>query len=83
MDTETKIKEMIVKLLGLRSSNIDTGAKLYEGIGVDSTEMVEIRIALEKAFGVKLDEKEISKFQSIKDISGIIDSKPKPTPGVG
>lgn len=75
MDTETKIKEMIVKLLGLKNPNIDTGAKLYEGIGVDSTEMVEIRIALEKEFGVKLDEKEISKFQSISDIAGIIKSK--------
>ncbi|MDD4909108.1 MAG: acyl carrier protein [Candidatus Omnitrophica bacterium] len=75
MEIETQVKDMIVKLLGLRNANIDTGAKLYEGIGVDSTEMVEIRIALEKEFGVKLDEKEISKFQSIKDIAAIIGSK--------
>jgi len=75
METEVKVKDIIVKLLGLKDPDIDTNRKLYEGIGVDSTEMVEIRIALEKEFGIKLDDKEISKFQSIKDIARIIESK--------
>lgn len=77
MSVEVKVKEVIVKTLGLRQPDIDPNVKLYEGIGVDSTEMVEIRLALEKELGIRLDEKEISKFQSVNDIVGIINSKKK------
>ena len=49
--------------------------KLYDGIGVDSTEMIEAVIALEKAFNTKLSQKEITKFSSIDDIEKIISSK--------
>ena len=49
--------------------------KLYDSIGVDSTEMVETVIALEKEFNMKLSPKEMTKFSSINDIEKIIQSK--------
>ena len=75
MATKEKIKETIVKLLKVRPEELKDEASLIDSIGVDSTEMVEIVIALEKAFGTKLSPKEITKSSTISEIEKIIQSK--------
>ncbi len=75
MDIKAQIKEVIVKLLRVKPEELKDGVNLYDGIGVDSTEMVEMVIALEKAFGTKLSPKEITKFSTIDEIARNIQSK--------
>ncbi len=75
MDTKTKVKDILVKLLKVRPEELKDDVKLYDGIGVDSTEMVETVIALEKEFCTKLSPKEITKFSTINDIERVIQSK--------
>ena len=75
MGTKEKIKEVLVNLLKVKAEELKDTVALQESIGVDSTEMVELVIALEKAFGVKLSPKEITKSSSIEDIEKIIQSK--------
>jgi len=70
-----KIKDVFVNLLKVRPEELKDDAKLYDSIGVDSTEMVEAVIALEKAFAMKLSPKEITKFSTINDIEKVIQSK--------
>ena len=75
METKQKIKEVLVNLLKVKPEELKDTVALQECIGVDSTEMVESVIALEKAFGVKLSPKEISKSSSIDDIEKVISTK--------
>ena len=75
MEAKEKIKDVLVKLLKVRPEELKDDVKLYDGIGVDSTEMVEAVIALEKEFGTKLSPKEITKFSTINDIEQVIQSK--------
>jgi acyl carrier protein len=75
MEIKDKVKEVIVNLLKVRPEELKDDVKLYDGIGVDSTEMVELVIALEKAFSAKLSPKEITKFSTLNDIEKIIQSK--------
>ena len=75
MATKDKVKETIVKLLKVRPEELKDGVSLIDSIGVDSTEMVEIVIALEKAFATKLSPKEITKSSTINEIEKIIQSK--------
>ncbi|MDD5155328.1 MAG: acyl carrier protein [Candidatus Omnitrophica bacterium] len=75
MEIKAKVKEVLVNLLRVRPEELKDDAKLYDSIGVDSTEMVEAVIALEKAFGTKLGSKEIGKFSTINDIEKVIQSK--------
>lgn len=75
MDNKQKIKDILVKLLKVRPEELKDDVTLQDGIGVDSTEMVETVIALEKAFGMKLSPKEITKFSTISDIDKVIQSK--------
>jgi acyl carrier protein len=75
MATKEKIKDTIVKLLKVKPEELKDGVSLIDSIGVDSTEMVEIVIALEKAFSTKLSPKEITKSSTLGDIEKIIQSK--------
>lgn len=75
MDIKIKVKEVIANLLKVKIEELKDGASLIDSIGVDSTEMVELVIALEKSFGVKLSTKEITKASTIDDIVNNIQSK--------
>ena len=75
MDIKATVKDTMVQLLKVRPEEVKDDVKLYEGIGVDSTEMVELVIALEKAFGTKLSPKEITKFSTLNDIEKVIQGK--------
>ncbi len=75
MDTKAKIKDILVKLLKIKQEELKDDVSLQDGIGVDSTEMVEAVIALEKAFNIKFSTKEITKFSTVNDIEKVIQSK--------
>ena len=75
MEVREKIRETIISLLKLKPQELMDNEKLCDGIGADSTELVELVIALEKAFGVKLTAKEITKFCSVNDIEKTLQSK--------
>ena len=75
MEVKQRIRETIINLLKLKPQELKDDEKLCDGIGADSTELVELVIALEKAFGVKLTAKEVTKFCSVDDIDKIIQSK--------
>lgn len=75
MEIKVKIRDVLVKLLKIKPEEIKDDINLADGIGVDSTEMVETVIALEKEFGTKLSPKEITKFSTINEIEKVIKSK--------
>lgn len=75
MDIKIKLKEVLANLLKVKIDELKDGLSLQDSIGVDSTEMVESVIALEKSFGVKLSPKEITKNSTINDIVNNIQSK--------
>ncbi len=75
METKAKIKDLLVKLLKVKPEELKDDINLSDGIGVDSTEMVETLIALEKEFGTKISPKEVTKFSTINDIDKVIQSK--------
>ncbi len=75
MEVKDKIKDVLVDLLKVKPAELKDDINLQSSIGVDSTEMVETVIALEKAFGVKFSPKEITKFSTINEIEKNIQSK--------
>lgn len=75
MDIKLKVKEVLANLLKVKIEELKDDVSLINSIGVDSTEMVESVIALEKTFSVKLSPKEITKNSTIDDIIKVINSK--------
>ncbi len=78
MGTKEKVKDVIIKLLKVRPEELKDGLSLEQSLGVDSTEMVEVCIALQKEFGIKIEEKEVAKQHSVDQIAEVIDSKQAP-----
>lgn len=72
---EEKVKEIFQKVLDIKPSEIVPGAKLDESLGIDSTELVEISVALKKTLGVSLADNEIKKSHSFNDIVNILKNK--------
>jgi acyl carrier protein len=75
MGTKEKVKDVIVKLLKVRPEELKDGQSLEQSLGVDSTEMVEVCIALQKEFGVQIQEKEVAKTHSLDQIAKVIEAK--------
>lgn len=75
---ETELAQLIVKTLNLEVSpgEIDPDAPLYgEGLGLDSIDILEVALAVSKAFGVKLradDKNNVKIFQSLRGLSSYI-----------
>ena len=70
-----KIRGILANLLRVKPEEFKDDVSLQDSIGVDSTEIVETVIALEKNFNTKLSTKEITKFCTINDIEKLIQSK--------
>ena len=75
MEIETKVKEVFTKKLGIKENEIKPDATLANSLALDSTELVELNVALEKAFGVKISKDEITKNSTFYDIINTIKSK--------
>ena len=75
MSVEQEVREIIVKTLKILPAELKIEERLYDSLGVDSTEMVELVIALEKKFGVVIEEKLITKFSSPREIIAIMLNK--------
>lgn len=70
-----QIISAIADILDVEASEIIADKKLYDSIGVDSTEMVELCVSLGKKFGVKIATNEITKFSTPLEITKLIESK--------
>ena len=53
---ESKIKEIIVKDLGVKESEVTRTASFINDLGADSLDCVELVIDFEKEFGITIDE---------------------------
>jgi acyl carrier protein len=75
MEVKEKIRNVLVEILKIKPEELKDNIKLYDGIGVDSTEMVEILTALEKTFNIKLSSEEVNKNSTLDDIGKVVQSK--------
>ena len=83
MSTETKVKEILQKVLDIKQNEIVPGAKLDESLGIDSTEMVEISVVIKKQLGIALKDNELKKSHSFNEIVEILNSKTQATSASG
>ncbi|MEK7801698.1 MAG: acyl carrier protein [Pseudomonadota bacterium] len=75
MELKEQIKQTIVSTLNIKPQELKEGISLENSLGVDSTEMVELTVAISKKFNIKLADKEISKKSTLGDIENAVKSK--------
>lgn len=79
--TSDRIKRLIIESLnleGMRPEMIEDEAPLFgEGLGLDSVDALELVVALEKEFGIKIKSQEIGRevFSSVSTLSHFIEGR--------
>ncbi|MBD3264560.1 MAG: hypothetical protein GF375_05625 [Candidatus Omnitrophica bacterium] len=75
MSLNEEVIGVICKTLDVEPEEIKEDEKLYDSIGVDSTEMVEVVVSLNKHFGIKIETNEVTKFSTPRDIVEVVGKK--------
>jgi len=81
IETPNRIKRLIVDSLhleGIRPEMIEDEAPLFgEGLGLDSVDALELVVALEKEFGIKIKSQEMGRevFSSVASLSQFIEAR--------
>ena len=61
------IKEIVVEVAGIDAGKIAMDKKFTEDLDVDSLSMVEVVVAAEEKFGVKIPDDEVTKMATVGD----------------
>lgn len=75
MSLKEEVLDLICQTLDVKKEEVKDNDKLYDSIGVDSTEMVEVVVSLNKKFDVKIETNEITKFSTPQEIVDIVEKK--------
>ena len=67
-----KIKEILVDNLDCKEEDIKPDSLVMKDLGADSLDMVELAMAFEEEFGVKIETDDISKIKTVQDIADFI-----------
>ncbi len=75
MTLKEEIIDLICQALEVKKEEIKEDQTLYDSVGVDSTEMVELRVAINKNLGVNLEQGDITNKQTINQIVDTVQNK--------
>ena len=65
MDLEKEVKSIIVEQLGVDESQVTPEAHFIDDLGADSLDTVELVMALEEKFGMKIPDEEAEKLDTV------------------
>lgn len=74
MSTFETVKKTIADTLSCDEGEITPEAKLFDDLGADSLDAVELNMALEEAFGKGIPDEDLEKLSTVKDIVDYIDT---------
>ena len=75
MSVEQDVLALMIQNLSVQPEEIAMDERLCDSLGVDSTEMVELVIVLEKKFGITVEDEQITKFSSPREIIALMEQK--------
>ncbi|MGD8306550.1 MAG: acyl carrier protein [Ignavibacteria bacterium] len=67
MDTEAKVKEIIIDKLGVEESQITPEASFTNDLGADSLDIVELVMGFESAFSISIPDEDAEKIGTVGD----------------
>uniref|UniRef100_A0A7C5U4U5 Acyl carrier protein n=1 Tax=Fervidobacterium nodosum TaxID=2424 RepID=A0A7C5U4U5_9BACT len=65
---EQRVCEIIAEQLGMDLSEVQPEKSLTEDLGADSLDIVDLVMAFEDEFGVKISDQDLSKIKTVKDV---------------
>ena len=63
----SKVKQIIVKQLGVDEAKVTPNARFIEDLGADSLDMVELIMAFEEAFNIEIPDKDAEGIKTVQE----------------
>jgi len=63
-----KVRRMIAEKLGIDLDDVKEDANIIEDLGADSLDLVDIVMYVEDTFGIRVEDEELEKIKTLKDI---------------
>jgi acyl carrier protein len=73
--TQTKIKQIVAKQLGILDESVDPKHHLVNDLGADSLDLIELVMSIEQAFKVPIEEGEYEQALTVDGIAQLVDKK--------
>lgn len=72
---ETKVKEVLIDMLGAEEHEITPEARIREELGADSLDEVELIMEFEKEYHITITKEEAEKVKTVFDIYSLLEKK--------
>jgi len=72
--TAERVKDIIVKQLGVKPEEVTDDASFTDDLGADSLDLVEVVMALEEEFGAQIPDEDAEKIKTVGDATKYIDT---------
>ena len=76
--TAERVKDIIVKQLGVKPEEVRDDASFTDDLGADSLDLVEVVMAFEEEFGAQIPDEDAEKIKTVGDAVKYIDDHMKP-----
>ena len=67
MDIIARVKQIIAEQLGVDESDVTPEASFVDDLGADSLDLVELIMAMEEEFDIKIEDEEAEKIKTVQD----------------
>ena len=74
------LKDILARIAGADPEGIELDALIIDDVGVDSLGFYEILIEADETMGIKIQEKDLLTFKTVRDIVDYVTSRPDPGP---
>ena len=68
-ELESKIQEIISNMTGLEREEIKPDAHFYQDLGIDSIKGIELTVALQESFNIRIDDDKIAQLTDLRKVA--------------
>jgi acyl carrier protein len=70
-----KISKIVSNQLRAETDTVDEDADIFEDLGADSLDVVEILMAVEESFGITIPEEDVAEIRTVREFADYIESR--------
>lgn len=74
LNTFDRVKEIIMVTLGCEEDAVTPDANLFEDLGADSIDMIEMAVVIEEEFGLTISNEEVERLTTISNVIQYVDN---------
>ncbi|MBO8165983.1 MAG: acyl carrier protein [Thermotogae bacterium] len=63
-----KVREIIAEKLGIETDDIELSSDLTEDLGADSLDLVDLVMAFEDEFGIKVEDEQVENIKTVENV---------------